>query len=172
MAPSASSRLLLGALLMTGFVSNASTEDCVTVAKEVDRPFASASDPLTYTITIANPCNPDVSTGLFTDDFPGEVTGCTWTCSATGAGWCDVASGAGDIEQLVSVPIGSSVTIAAECTFAPSPGHECAVNSAEFFTMDPDILTRGEALTCDWGIILFFSDFESGDTSSWSATVP
>jgi len=165
-------QLLLGALLTTGFLASVSAEDCVTVAKEVDQPFAYPSATLAYTITVANPCDPEVGTGLFTDDFPAEVAQCTWDCSATGSGWCEVASGAGDIEQLISVPSGSSVIIDAVCTFSPSTGHECALNRAEFVTMDPDVLRTGIAQTCDWSIIIFLADFDSGNTSSWSETVP
>jgi hypothetical protein len=137
------------------------------VTKEVDRPYAPPGAQLAFGVTVANLANPAVDVGLFTDDFPDQLAGCTWTCSATGGGWCELGGGSGDISQLLSVPVGASVRIDASCTFVPSPGFECAANAAGFFTMDPDTTTRGFATTCQEGVTVFFDGFESGDTSAW-----
>ncbi len=163
--------LILGAVLIVGIAVPGTPDDGLAVDKAVDQRLAPPGAELTYTITVANLANPAVATGLFTDDFPDEVEDCAWTCSETEDAWCEFASGTGDISQLVSVPVGASVRIDATCTFAPSPGFECASNVAEFFTMDPDTITRGFATTCQSGIIVFFDDFESGDTMEWSASV-
>jgi len=143
----------------------------LTVAKHVDQFYAPPSALLTYEITVVHLANPAVDVGLFTDDFPDQLAGCTWTCSTTGGGWCELASGSGNISQLLSVPVGAAVSIAATCTFIPSPGHECAANVAVFSTMDPDTTTRGFATTCQAGVTVFFDDFESGDTSGWAPLI-
>ncbi len=137
------------------------------MTKTVDHLYAPPAAVLTYAITVANLANPAVDVGLFTDDFPDQLAGCSWTCSAAGGAWCEIAGGSGDVSQLLSVPVGASVSIAAMCTFVPSNGHECAANVAAFFTMDPDTNTRGFAATCEAEVTVFFDGFETGDTSAW-----
>lgn len=163
---------ILCLILATTLTGTVDGRDGFSVVKEVDRFAADHSDVLTYTITVNNGGITAVTTGMFRDDFPNEVTGCTWICSTTGGGWCDSAGGTGDIEQLITVPVGSSATISATCTFAPDPGHECAVNVAEFFTMDPDTFNQDSATTCETWVVILFDGFESGNTSSWSVAVP
>jgi uncharacterized repeat protein (TIGR01451 family) len=143
-----------------------------TLTKEVDRSYAQTAEALAYTITVANSAQASITTGMFTDSFPQEVAGCSWSCSVTGAGWCEFESGAGDIAQLVSIPMGTTATIEASCTFDPSPGHECATNVASFATMDPDTTAVDSAKTCDSAVTVFFDGFDTGTTEAWSAVVP
>ena len=65
-----------------------------------------AGQPTTYTITVTNPLGPSDAIGAtVTDTFPAMLTGVTWTCTATGGGACP-ASGSGDINTPVTVPVG------------------------------------------------------------------
>ncbi|MCB1606317.1 MAG: hypothetical protein KDI71_05000, partial [Xanthomonadales bacterium] len=49
------------------------------------------------------------------DNFPAAVTACTWTCSGAGGGSCP-ASGSGNINALVNLPVGGTATFNASCT--------------------------------------------------------
>src|SRR5690606_20954452 len=50
------------------------------------------------------------------DTFPAALT-CAWTCAGAGGGTC-AAAGAGNINDVVNLPSGSSVTYMANCTVA------------------------------------------------------
>ncbi len=166
-------RLRLASVLVAmaaGMVAGA--DDGVTVTKQVDQPYAFPADPLSYTMVIANLSNSQISTGWFQDDFPAELGGCSWTCAATGSGWCEFASGTGDVDSLVWVPLGESATISATCTYAPLPSALCTTNVASFSTMDPDTFNQGSAMTCNAARVVLIDDFESGDTSHWSSATP
>ena len=66
--------------------------------------------PLTYTITVTNN-GPDAVTGAtVTDNIPAQITSANWTCAVTGLAACGAVSGSGNINELVNLPVGSSVT--------------------------------------------------------------
>ena len=159
-------------LLFAALGVTVAADDGVTVTKHVDRLTATAGDPLTYTVTIAHTDDPDIATGLFEDDFPASLTSCTWTCAATGPGWCEQDSGAGDIFQLVWVPLGETATIEASCTFAPSAEELSVGNTASFQTMDPDTFNQSTVITWNEAWLVFADGFESGGWSSWSEVMP
>ncbi len=70
----------------------------------------------TYTITASN-AGPDGVTGAtVADTFPASLT-CNWTCVGAGGGTC-TAAGAGNINDLVDLPSGGSVTYTASCTIS------------------------------------------------------
>ena len=86
--------------------------------------------PTTYTITVTNPLGPsDASGATVTDTFPATLTGVTWTCTGTGGGACP-ASGSGNINTPVTVPVGASVVFTATGTVNPAATGEL-VNSAQ-----------------------------------------
>ena len=86
--------------------------------------------PTTYTITITNPLGPsDASGATVTDTFPTTLTGVTWTCTGTGGGACP-ASGSGDINTPVTVPVGATVVFTATGTVNPA-ATGVLVNSAQ-----------------------------------------
>src|SRR6185369_734884 len=63
---------------------------------------------VTYTITASN-AGPSTAPGAtVADTFPAVLT-CTWTCVGAGGGTC-TASGSGNINNSVNVPVGDSVT--------------------------------------------------------------
>lgn len=74
---------------------------------------------ITYTIVASNPVGPDAAPGsTVTDTFPAALTGVTWTCVGAGGGTC-TAAGAGNIADLVNLPVGGSVTYTVNATIAP-----------------------------------------------------
>ena len=76
--------------------------------------------PTTYTITVTNPLGPsDASGAMVTDLFPATLIGVTWTCTGTGGGVCP-ASGSGNINTAVTVPVGASVVFTATGTVDPA----------------------------------------------------
>ena len=86
--------------------------------------------PTTYTITVTNPLGPsDASGATVTDTFPATLTGVTWTCTGTGGGACP-ASGSGDINTPVTVPVGATVVFTATGTVDPAATGEL-VNAAQ-----------------------------------------
>jgi len=74
---------------------------------------------VTYTITASNPAGGDPVTGAtVADTFPASLT-CNWTCVGAGGGTC-TAAGAGNINDVVNLPAGASVTYSAVCAINAS----------------------------------------------------
>jgi len=67
----------------------------------------------TYTITASNAGGDDVTGATVADTFPASLS-CTWTCVGAGGGTC-TAAGSGNINDLVNLPVGASVTYTASC---------------------------------------------------------
>jgi uncharacterized repeat protein (TIGR01451 family) len=65
----------------------------------------------TYAIVASNAGLSDAIDARVTDVFPASLA-CTWTC--TGSGTCP-GSGTGNIDALVNLPVGASVTFTADC---------------------------------------------------------
>jgi uncharacterized repeat protein (TIGR01451 family) len=75
--------------------------------------------PVTYTITATNPSAGAVSAVGVADSFPGTLSACTWTCSASSGGTCESASGSGDIATTSNTIAGSgTLSFSATCTLA------------------------------------------------------
>ncbi len=72
---------------------------------------------MTYTVTASNDGPTHVTGATIGDDFPPALA-CTWTCAGAGGGACS-ASGAGDIADSATLPVGGSVTYTAACDVAP-----------------------------------------------------
>lgn len=74
---------------------------------------------VTYTIVASNAGpNPDPA-AIVADTFPATITGVTWTCVGAGGATC-TASGSGNINQTVNLPVGGSVTFTAIGTINPA----------------------------------------------------
>ncbi|HMB52283.1 MAG TPA: IPTL-CTERM sorting domain-containing protein, partial [Thermoanaerobaculia bacterium] len=66
-------------------------------------------DPITYTIVVTNLGPSDVTGATVTDTVPAELSNVTWTCVADPGASC-TAMGAGDVNDSVDLPAGTSVT--------------------------------------------------------------
>ncbi len=92
---------------------------------------------VTYTITASNAGPDPVVGGTVADTFPGILT-CTWTCVGAGGGTC-TAAGAGNINDLVNLPPGGSVTYTAMCSIAPgATGNLVNTATVASAVADPD----------------------------------
>ncbi|MCB0551372.1 MAG: DUF11 domain-containing protein, partial [Phaeodactylibacter sp.] len=107
---------------------------------------------VTYTITATNN-GPSGATGVTVSDmFPAGITAATWTCVGAGGGTC-TAAGSGDINDVVNLPAGASVTYTVGATISPSaagtlsntatiavPGGVTDPNPANNSATDTDVL--------------------------------
>jgi uncharacterized repeat protein (TIGR01451 family) len=69
-----------------------------------------------YTITASNSGASNAPGSTVADTFPASLT-CTWTCVGAGGGTC-TASGSGNINDSVNLPVGGSTTYTASCTIS------------------------------------------------------
>lgn len=75
---------------------------------------------IVYTITASNPVGPDPAPGAtVSDTFPAALSGITWTCVGAAGGTC-TGAGAGNISDIVNLPVGGSVTYTVSATINPS----------------------------------------------------
>ncbi len=81
----------------------------------------------TYTIVASNAGPSDAPGATVADSFPAALS-CNWTCAGSGGGVCTPV-GAGDINDMVDLPAGASVTYSAICSIA-DPAAEPLVNVA------------------------------------------
>jgi len=65
---------------------------------------------VTYTIVVTNSGPSDVSNIAVTDNFPPELSGVSWSSTATGGAAGNTAASTGNISDTLSMPAGSSVT--------------------------------------------------------------
>lgn len=86
-----------------------------------------AGDALTYTIVASNSGPSDALGSTVADTFPAALT-CTWTCVGAGGGTCS-AGGAGNINDVVNLPSGSSVTYAASCTVSAATANGIIISN-------------------------------------------
>jgi uncharacterized repeat protein (TIGR01451 family) len=82
--------------------------------------YAAPGGFLTYTITASNPGPYPALGATVRDSFPAALSGVTWTCVASGGASCIVASGSGNIDRTVNLPVGGSVTFTAQATVSPA----------------------------------------------------
>ena len=74
----------------------------------------------TYTIVVTNAGPGSVTGATVMDTFPADFTGVTWTATATGGATGFTASGSGNINDIVTMPVGSTITYLATGTISPS----------------------------------------------------
>ncbi len=95
----------------------------------------------TYTIVASNPSGPQgIAGATVADSFPASLT-CTWTCVGSAGGTC-TAAGSGNINDVVNLPVGASVTYTAACAIsAAATGSlvNTATVSVPSGAFDPDL---------------------------------
>jgi LPXTG-site transpeptidase (sortase) family protein len=88
-------------------IANATVDLAIT--KNDGRTLVSHGDVLTYSIVVSN-TGPNPATGAtVTDVIPATLTGATWTCTPAPPATC-TASGSGNINDTVTIPVNGSVT--------------------------------------------------------------
>ena len=148
---------------------------------------------VTYTITASN-AGPSNATGAtVADTFPASLTA-TWTCAGAGGGTC-TAAGAGNINDVVSLPVGGSVTYTASATLSaaatgtlsntatvaapggvtdPTPGNNSATDS-DTIALQADLAitkTDGVAAATPGGSVTYtITASNAGPSNATGATV-
>ena len=78
---------------------------------------------LTYTITVSHNAGlADANAVRVLDNFPAALAGVFWNCVEDGGGSCSAASGSGDIDTFVDLPVGTYVTFVAVGTVTAAGG--------------------------------------------------
>jgi len=149
----------------------------VTVTKDDGVSEVSLGQELTYTITVSNAGLADAPGVRVTDTFPAALSGIGWSCSEGGGGTCGAASGSGDIDETVDLPVGTHVTFMAVATvtqFGATGVTNTVLVEASPGVDDPDLSNnRASDTNLGWLPAEIFADgFESGSTSAWSRSVP
>ena len=88
----------------------------VVVRKDDGLNEAAPGDVLPYTITVANPFGPSDLTGVTVEDVFPDAVSCVWGCVGTFGATCTAGQVAGDLLDVVSLPVGSTATYTASCT--------------------------------------------------------
>ncbi len=144
------------------------------VSKTVDRSRYLAGDPVTYRVTASNGGPASLTGARVRDTLPAVLGSTTWTCTASAGASC-AAAGAGNLDQLVDLPVGGAVVFELRgIVLAAASGP--IVNTAEVSPPagagDPDPGDDVASATILPAEPLFADGFESGDTSGWTLTVP
>ena len=113
------------------------TADCAQVPSSVDLAIAVSDgvtsvhvgDAIHYTITATNAGGGTLPGVTVADAFPGELTGCTWTCAATAGATC-TASGTGNLLDAITLPTGGVATYTASCSLPASTAVTSLSNTA------------------------------------------
>lgn len=101
-------------------IASASTFADLTITKTDGVAAVGTGNPTTYTIVASN-LGPSAAMGAtVADTVPAELTGATWTCVGANGGVCP-ASGSGNINALVDLPVGATATFTLTGT-ASTPG--------------------------------------------------
>ena len=114
----------------------------LTISKDDDQTAAVPGESVTYTLVASNSGPSDVTGATVIDDFPSELSGVTWICSASPDSSCP-ANGVGDIQESVDIAVGSEVTFLATGVIAPGATANLSntasiVTPANFGDPDPD----------------------------------
>lgn len=73
----------------------------------------------TYTIVAGNAGPDDIMGATVADTFPGTLA-CEWTCVAAGGASCSAGPTAGDINDVINLPVGATATYSAVCDIDPA----------------------------------------------------
>ncbi|PYQ02602.1 MAG: hypothetical protein DMF82_15615 [Acidobacteria bacterium] len=130
------------------------------VAKTDGQATVFAGSPVTYTITVTNNGPNPVTGASVVDSFPAAVTSVSWTCSASAGSSCGGASGSGNINRLVNLLSGGTVTFMAVANTNPAatgmlvntatatvPGGMVDPTAANNSATDTDTLVAGADLS-------------------------
>lgn len=101
------------------FVVTVAPQANLSITKTDGVTTVNAGGSVTYTIVASNP-GPNSVTGATVEDIlPASLTG-TWTAVGAGGGSIANPAGSGNINELVDLPVGGSVTFTVSATVSPS----------------------------------------------------
>ena len=105
----------------------------LTIAKSDGATSSVPGTPISYTITATNAGPSDVAGAQIADRFPGELLNGTWSCVAASGATCAAPNGSGNVNVVVDVPVGGTITVAVDADIAPG-ATGLLVNSAAITT--------------------------------------
>ncbi|MEM8929895.1 MAG: DUF11 domain-containing protein [Acidobacteriota bacterium] len=170
-------RIFPAALLITLLILGAPaalhagiTATDLAITKDDGATTSNPGDPIVYTITATNNGPTDAlgaDAAAVSDLFPADLTGCTWTCTASAGSTC-TAIGAGDISDSADLLVGGTATYTATCTIdAGASG--TLTNTATISSLLPDPVPANNSATDNNTLTpTFFDDFEDGDFADWT----
>ena len=141
----------------------------LSITKTDGSSLSTPGNPITYTITAGNAGPSNVAGATVTDTFSSQFENCSWTCSGSNGGTCP-ASGSGDINENVGLPVGATVTFLASCDIA-SDATGSLVNTAEVSSALTDPITFNNAST-DSNILMARADLQITKTDGATSSVP
>jgi len=87
--------------------------------------------PVTYTLTVTNGGPAPVNGATVTDIFPAQIAaGAPWTCVGSNGGTCTTASGTGNINNTVNLPVNGVATFTINATVVAGSGNGSVSNTA------------------------------------------
>ena len=129
-------------------------------------------DGASYTLVVTNAGPIEVVDAAVDDVLPEGLLECSWTCLADGEASCTVGPTAGDVVDLIDLPVDSSVTYEIVCTVddeATEIVNTATVTPPDGIT-DPELEDNSDSAALDFSLI-FEDGFESDDLSAWSDSV-
>ena len=160
---------------------NNSATDANAVIRQADLMITKTANPKVsvpgsnalFTLVVSNRGPGDALGAVVDDVFPPQLLNITWSCTASTGANCP-RFGRGDIHASVNLPAGAELTFKAEVQlsqdFTGALTNTATVTSP---TGVPDAdLTNNQATAVVLSTRVFRDGFESGDTSTWTATFP
>ncbi|HTG32602.1 MAG TPA: carboxypeptidase regulatory-like domain-containing protein [Thermoanaerobaculia bacterium] len=147
----------------------------------------------TYTITASNSGPGNATGATVADTFPASLT-CAWTCAGSDGGTC-TAAGSGNLNDIVNLPAGGSVTYTAICAISvaatgtlsntatvtapggvsdPTPGNNSATDSDSLGASADLAITKTDGVTTatpGGSVTYTITASNSGPSSATGATV-
>ncbi len=102
-------------------VDNLTPRVSLSLTKNDGRTTILPGDSLVYTIEVRN-SGPSLVSGVsLVDNFPAELSGVSWSCSASAGGNCSVSGvQSGNVNTLLSLPPGGAASVTANATVRPT----------------------------------------------------
>jgi uncharacterized repeat protein (TIGR01451 family) len=145
------------------------------VTLTADLPLAQPGTNLVFTLKVTNAGPASVTGARVIDTFPAAFTSPVWICSASAGSTCPAGTGGGNLNALVNVAQGGTVTltITGQVSATPPPAiTDSASVSPPAGTTDPNSANDTVSLTVPVGSQIFTNGFESGDLTVWSGHAP
>lgn len=125
-----------------------------------------------YTLTVTNAGPSAAASATVVDTMPAQLTGVTWTCTATGGGSC-AASGSGSInDTTLALPVGATATYTITGSIVAGSGTGSIIQTATVTVggsvSDPDSTSNTPVDTDAIGTLRTLSLIKLGTTSAGS----
>ena len=131
--------------------------------------------PVVYTIVVTNAGPSAASSVTVADNFVAALSGCSTTCVASAGSSCAAGPVSGNLNDVASLLVSGTATYTATCNvslFASGSLVNTATATVGGGATDPNTANNSATDTDTLDTMPFVDDFESGDTTRWSNSVP